>query len=94
MSQNLAHAIEFFGGPLDGHVEFFSADVCRLPEHLLCYISENTFRQLEGREELRRVDVTSLAVYTRLLHRRKWVYWFVTAEAPNQISIQPGSNDV
>jgi hypothetical protein len=93
MSQKALRAVEFIGGPFDGHVEWLSAktgELARtgeLPEHVLCYISENAFRQLHGQDATSAFSVTSVAIYALLLHGADWAYFFVKAVAPDSVVV-------
>jgi hypothetical protein len=90
MSQNAPNTVEFMGGPFDGHVELLPTERGDLPEHVLCYVSENLFRQLHGQENVSRFTVTSVAIYMLLLHNGGWAYIFVKAVAPDSLVVESG----
>ncbi|WP_182868160.1 hypothetical protein [Stieleria mannarensis] len=76
--------IEFMGGPLDGHREPLAVNVERLPEKIVCYISANIFRQLEGGQHEYETVVTSRVIYQRENQKHQWNYAFAGSFAPRR----------
>ena len=89
MSQKSQNIIEFVNGPFDGHLEILSTRAAELPETLVCYISENVFRLMNGETQRSRYSITSVAFYRRARRSTGWVYSFAGAVAPDQIHIAP-----
>ncbi|QEG00621.1 hypothetical protein Mal15_46920 [Stieleria maiorica] len=78
--------IEFMGGPLDGHREPLAVTVEQLPKQIVCYISANVFRQLDGRQNEYESSVTSLVIYQRENQQQTWNYAFAGSFAPHERS--------
>jgi hypothetical protein len=89
MAQQSRNTIEFIHGPLDGHIEILSIAAEQLPESIICYISENIFRLLDGRTEQHAYRITSAAIYKRQRRIKSWNYTFAAAIAPDQVAIEP-----
>jgi hypothetical protein len=79
--------IEFINGPFDGHLELVPSR--SLPENIVCFVSENVFRMLEGRPRLSKSRFTSVAVYQRQSRSERMVYCFAGAVAPQAIRLEP-----
>jgi len=75
-------AIEFVGGPFDGHKEIVAVDPELLAGMLALPVNENAFRVIDGEHARRKEPPTSVAVYHRTYDRGVWRYCFLGAASP------------
>jgi hypothetical protein len=75
------HAIEFFGGPLDGHRHEFPAVSGKLETLLRVHISRNTFQVMAGKQARPPAIHTSTAIYELNCGRGLPAYQFVKARS-------------
>ena len=71
--------VEFIGGPFDGYSECCDTALDRLPADLVCFVTENIYRMLDGRDHGFPRPATSVALYERDLRCGVCRYQFVGA---------------
>ena len=76
-------AIEFIGGPFDGHKEIIALEPEALAGMLALPVNDNAFRLIEGSNASRKQPPTSVAVYHRTCEDGIWRYCFLGAASSN-----------
>jgi hypothetical protein len=89
MFQEQSYTVDFYHGPFDGHTERLNLQPELLPEHLICYIGPDTLRRINGTATSEPDAITSVVVYAKRRRQGRWMYRFVQAIAPENVSIHP-----
>jgi hypothetical protein len=87
MPKKRAGTIEFIDGPFDGYVEPLNAAARSLPSQLVCFISNNVYRLLDGLSHDNHCRITSVAIYERRCFDGRWTYAFIRSVAPDQVKV-------
>ncbi len=89
MFQKESYTVDFYHGPFDGHTERLHLQPELLPEHLICYIGPDTLRRIHGAASCEPDVITSVVIYVKRRRHGCWMYRFVQAVAPENVTIHP-----
>jgi hypothetical protein len=78
------YAVEFVGGPLDGHKHVATEPPDRRPETLALPINRHVLALLDGAGRLPSAPISSVAWYVRESNDGVWQYQFLGATAPGK----------
>lgn len=78
------HAVEFVGGPLDGHKHLGPEPVHERPETLALPINPQVLSVLDGARHVPSCPITSVAWYSREVVAGRWAYVFLGSTAPSE----------
>lgn len=76
-------AVEFVGGPYDGHKEIVTCEPEELAGMLALPVNQNVFRLMRGDQAGRNLPATSLAVYHRTSDDGGCRYFFLGSTTVN-----------
>ena len=81
-------AVEFIGGPFDGHVHLASFPPDELAPLASLPVNENMFRMLENHPPRVKAPATSVAVYELQHAGGTWRYRFLGSTAASEFELQ------
>jgi hypothetical protein len=85
-NRNRCSAIEFIGGPYDGHVLQCLTQPVHLPANVVWLVCEDAFRMLDGKESCPRGSITSVAIYELEITNTVIRYRFARAISVNKLT--------
>ena len=85
-NRNRCSAIEFIGGPNDGHVLQCLTRPVHLPANVVWLVCEDAFRMLDGKESRPRGCITSVAIYELEITNTVSRYRFAGAISVNKLT--------
>mgnify|MGYP006908337476 CR=1 FL=1 len=85
---NRIRAVEFIGGPFDGHRQSIRLSSNDGVEVIAIPVHENVLRKLAESAPVCRALVTSVAIYELRKYKRKYHYQFLSANAPRDYDLE------
>ena len=81
-------AVEFIGGPFDGHVHLASFPPDELAPIASLPVNDNMFRMLDNKTPGAKCPATSVAIYELEAEQGEWRYRFCGATSAREFELQ------